>query len=368
MFGGLTNAEWQVWRQTGNYINLQTVLTAEDEEDFAAFTGLVPYFIKKIAEYSLPSYAKRMAKWQEDPEPGGGKWIKNALKKFAISVEDLDEHMTTMMDVLANPGEVAVAADNYNHQFFGETLTLPPNLIPICGFISVAIMKAFQEVDEIRLKAKISHPWIASIFRNANINASMRGFYFETYCLHFIKDHLKHLFGHEKGFSAAIDNAKIIPFAKDYPTSTVVATPDNINAIYWPSKWNLRYVDMVVRLHVKSTAALTGLHIMGVQVTLQNPGHHLNSLDFFTHLRQGTDRIDYQRYLTPDDLALPHRDMKFHLLWFLPAAATVVIPPHFVRWPLRPEVEIAANTWPPGTSLVAFKQKDITNRIHVVPV
>jgi hypothetical protein len=179
---------------------------------------------------------------------------------------------------------------------------------------------------------------------------------------------LKHLFGHKKGFSTAIDNAKIIPFAKDYPYSAVVASPDNINAIYWPSKWNLRYVDMVVRLHVKSTAALTGLHIMGVQVTLKNPGHHLNSLDFFTHLRQGTDRIDYQRYLTPGDFELPHRDVKFHLLWFLPAAATVKFPTDSVRWPLKPEVEIAANTWPPGTILSAYRQKDIANPIHVVQV
>jgi hypothetical protein len=125
-----------------------------------------------------------MATWHQHAEPGGGLWIKEELKKFALSVKDRDGHMTSTMDVLANPGEVSVAADNYNHQFFGETLTHPARLFPICGFISVAVMKGFEEVDEILLKGKMTYLWIASFFQNANVNELMRGFILKcTVCI-----------------------------------------------------------------------------------------------------------------------------------------------------------------------------------------
>jgi hypothetical protein len=242
-----------------------------------------------------------MATWHQHAEPGGGLWIKEELKKFALSVKDRDGHMTSTMDVLANPGEVSVAVDNYNHQFFGETLTLPARLFPICGFISVAVMKAFEEVDEILLKGKMTYLWIASILQNANINELMRGFYFKMYCLHFTKVHIRNLFANRKGFSAAKDN----------PDSSVVASADNINAIYWPPKWNLRYVNMLVRFRWKVHCLSRTSHHR-VQVTLQNPQDQLNSLRFFTHHPQRAN---------PRDFELEHGDVKFELQWFLPATA-----------------------------------------------
>jgi hypothetical protein len=49
----------------------------------------------------------------------------------------------------------------------------------------------------------------------------------------FYRSPFEALFVNRDGFSSAIDNAQIIPFALDYPNSIVVTSPDNINAVYW---------------------------------------------------------------------------------------------------------------------------------------
>jgi energy-coupling factor transporter ATP-binding protein EcfA2 len=58
VFGGLTDDEFELWQQYEPFNALSAVLTPEHRDDFRAFTGLVPYFIKKMSEYRSDSYDK----------------------------------------------------------------------------------------------------------------------------------------------------------------------------------------------------------------------------------------------------------------------------------------------------------------------
>lgn len=131
--------------------------------------------------------------------------------------------------------------------------------------------------------------WLLEGYRIAGSNASMKGFYYEKYCIALI------IFrnGEDHGW----DNIKLHNFTGNYPGVSDVNKELGMH-FYIPEKFNLRYVDLIVRW---LTPEFTLIQFL--QITLQSPLDHTNSFNVFTvaHNEDSRNVADYKRYIRDDD-------------------------------------------------------------------
>lgn len=142
-------------------------------------------------------------------------------------------------------------------------------------------------------------------------NAVMKGFAYEQF--HIAKilgdvDARRVILGMDVGAGIA---DKV--FSGDYPDSFALNTKKNTATLFRPRKYNLRYVDCVVR-HVDGTGAVT---ITAIQITLQTPHDHEKSLGFYLNVHDGM--ADCCRYQHTSD---KKNKTTHEFVWIVPHDAT----------------------------------------------
>lgn len=191
----------------------------------------------------------------------------------------------------------------------------------ICGCIEKIAVELVNQLQRDLMIHYCKGGWY--IFAVKGDNPVVKGFAYELYRI--------------SQFIRRRPSARVFRFMGNYP---VQIDQHERLTIYWPVKWNLRYVDFVTREVLKfapqtgkgrkrkktekrdNTAHPVTAIITAYQVTLSAPTTHTNSLEFYTtaHNEGGRNLADYERYQLPGETA-QHR-----FVWMIPHSTNSTLP------------------------------------------
>lgn len=245
----------------------------------------------------------------------GGKWIFNEMNKFSKRIEksEMDEHSGLMTCAIVGLIRSETFGDeHFDHRFFYRIADRLVLVLPISQYVSKVMSHILIDLKRTEYYAKLIPKWLTDVMDSELSNEVMKGFAYEQFYIAQI------LLGNVAQRHAILGvEIKVEPventFNGDYPTLSALNTAKNTATLFRPRKYNLRYVDCVVR-HVDSTGAVT---IIAIQITLQTPVDHQNSLEFYSTAHD--EMADCRRYEHTSDKERTHK-----FVWIVPHKAAKV--------------------------------------------
>jgi hypothetical protein len=319
---GLTNNEWNFWRDQGSYglVRDRIVNNNEGNHEFLFATGRNPLVLKIMSnELSNYTVAERDAMAFKDvvdlfcrsDVEGGGRYMLQEISSFFGKLGENRDTLKRSIQLMADSMIGKVISNNLeNHllyplQFFTMTKNTHglPILEPVCGIVCYYVKEYLREFERNLFRNSFNLDWVTAGL--SHTNSSIRGFCFEAYCLAHIDDiiaqHTTILqdFKVEKDFiDVATLKVKDIS-GGDIPLDMDVSGTDLPGGYFFvPKKWNCRYVDAVLKLvkvELKKRPKRKTTWLIPIQITVRNPTQKANCLNFYTN------NGDYTHYLTPGD-------------------------------------------------------------------
>jgi hypothetical protein len=327
LYGGITDGEWLQWKASGQFPLFATLTDPQEEQELKYFTGLVPLLLTRLGTYGKASLKEAYSEFENDTVLGaGGQWMYSSLREFSMPYLDNEHHVD--VDIYYSTMSAAIIGNKtpfsglalYDRRFFFRDKDHVVK--PIAGCISKMIVSIIGEIDyrhrRLIFQNNFNAKWVLSAFDGGN--PSVKRFAFEHYC---IRQLLQELGGYNK--------VKIVRFHGDFPDEQDIHDNELGTTVYWPYKWNLRFVDLVIR-NVKNipvsgatrsrskgakkqalSSSSKEVKIEAVQITFQTPQAHQDSLKFYT-LKRGSLLVDAERYHCSGSDAHNHHSF----LWILP--------------------------------------------------
>lgn len=361
VYDGLTADEWVVVKEHETVGSVYKRLTTSQQVQFDDLTGLVPLFISRMCalvrendaagEWDVKAGVPReqsqglsevhqtspdtpvdwtgvIAAYYADKSERGvsGGWILDHLKKFVGQTLARKEiaHLSTKSIVLTEMVKLfkgdagSVTCDLYDHRYFRQVDNM--TVRPICGFVRVIYEGVLrkEQVDNAAFTLLQEFKWYSRVANRGN--PSERGFALESFFIACLSDAAfvtKVVNGAPEGVIALIASSaiKVVHFEQNFPAREELSTSGC--TAYVPDKWNLRHVDLVLRIVLEKLT-----FICAMQITLQSPQEHRSSLDFYTRPykinQKDPDEVpqcDYSRYETASEAA--NGSATHQLVWVL---------------------------------------------------
>ena len=294
LYGGLTNVEWETWKNTSLSPFYQQ-LSPEDELKLIDLTGLVPDYLrllekhyKKYAGYE-DALSETFIAFEDDLAPTIYDNLAASSKKF-VSMNKT-KFMYQMARAIVDSCLIHLSVTLLDHRYFyhdsGGVLR------SVCGLVRRAMRIILEETHRDEFYALLTPEWMMSALQTGN--AVVRGFAFEVYAILRIVEHPS-IF-----INVTSIPCNVVRFEYDTPASSQLNTEGLI--MFIPMKFNHRYVDAVLR-YVRpcalpkkrkkgnqNVAERRAVEIYAVQITLQSFQSHKKSLDFF---KKGGDCARYE--------------------------------------------------------------------------
>ena len=128
-------------------------------------------------------------------------------------------------------------------------------------------------------------------------NPSVQGFAYETYAL-------IHLLTYPRKFNIPTldqQEIQIKSFRGEFPESSLLNCETNTAVLFWPNKWNKKFVDAVLRFISPQKL----LFLVGIQVTHEKIINHLKSYSFFSFASNAgfkgfLKQVEYEQLKNPE--------------------------------------------------------------------
>jgi len=280
------------------------------ESRYKDMTGMIPLYVKITCSYGLEDADDAIRKFLYDYGPCAGKWIRTAIYEYSIETikqGKKDEYIKVMTAAIGGLNFDNFASI-YSHRFF---FIKNDKLEPTCGvvrFFTAVVLKN-------DLLGNLTEGWVMKVWDSNQTNPSMKGFAFEMYGLAFMSRNFHDILRQNLLNAPQVKPAiQIIYFEGDYPLLRDLNVQPGTCVLFWPIKWNLRSIDAVLRWVFPDGA----IHIIYIQLTLNNPSTHTKSLRIYTDIHDG--KTDSQRY----EAATDGDSVNHMMLWLLPSTASVL--------------------------------------------
>ena len=295
LYGGLTNGEWETWKNTSRSPFYQQ-LSPEDELKLIDLTGLVPDYLSSIDEFykqyaaGEDALSETFSAFERYLAPTIYDDLAASSKKFMSVDKDIFVYQMAhaIVDTRSNVLSVTLLDHRY---FYSDSAGV---LRSVCGLVRRAMRKILEQTHKDDFYAILTPEWMMSALQTGN--AIVRGFAFEVYAIRRIVEHPS-IF-----INVASTPCNVVRFSLDSPPPSELNTEGL--TMFIPVKFNHRYVDAVLR-YVRPLSALPKkrkkgnqnvverrtVEIYAVQITLQSFQSHKKSLDFF---KKGGDCARYE--------------------------------------------------------------------------
>jgi hypothetical protein len=252
----LTEAEWDAWVATARFARLHIAHT--DSRDMRIelmyMTGRNPLVMALLCDYELPggltgacAIDAACEQYQHDNNHDlAGVRISLDLNRFLEDVDNrsagsglMKQHVSLLVCAMGECAGIAIADPRlYDSRYFVRENYV---LKPVCGFVAKAMAQLLAAQHMAQLQAELTPAWAAQALFSEN--RSVRGFAYELCTLANIQQILC-----DAGLCDRRYNFSIVFFEGDWPPAAQLNTEPGTAVFYWPRKWNLRYVDGVVRV------------------------------------------------------------------------------------------------------------------------
>jgi hypothetical protein len=221
---------------------------------------LIPFNIKNFEETVVPPGTVDIIQYKMD-HFAGIKTIQKHILEYPISIREPSfqaYHFALMMDSLAGRPNTE---GPYDYRYFFERDGL---IVPVSGLVRKLEANYLARNKSAQFHSELTPVWVNTGLQCSN--KSVQGFAFEQYCLSMIYRHPSFL------IKNLVSPCSIVYF--DDRSKLVLGESDC--TLFWPKNYWYPKVDAVLRYaNPKSTK------IIAIQVTLQDPSEHQQTLEFF---------------------------------------------------------------------------------------
>lgn len=313
LYGGLSIEEWDNWKA---HYPIYNNINLDQENELKYLTGLLPltlFALQTIAnQFHLTNLQDIYTNYLNSSNPSilGGLFVAMTTQQFIIKLSkdgNKKEHIRLMKDIISKNVTKLVSIYLLDCRFIMRDEN--NSFLPINGFyirIWMNVMTAMMDYQN-----EFDLHWANVVINNPYINQVVKGFAVEAYTVAKIINDYQNQY-RNKVF--------IVQFDGDYPAN--ISYEDDI-VIFWPMKYNLRYVDLIVRIYLmveKSSAKSKNSinkkmmnhrisKVVAYQIILQKIADHTHSLNFYTTEHQG--KVDALRYVVEGE------EIDHHFVWIV---------------------------------------------------
>ncbi len=263
--GGLTPREWRFWKSRSSCPVVRDLVEgSEDDLRIADFTGLIPFNIKNFERTEIPEDGEvvDIIQYKMDHFAGIGDIEKHILE-YPVSIKDPTfqaYHFALMIDSLAGKSNTN---GPYDYRYFFEQ---DRRIIPVSGLVRKLEANHLAMTKLQHFHNELTPDWvIAGLKCN---NKSVQGFAFEQFCLSMIY----------RSPSFLIPSVKLPCSISYFEDPSQLVLKQSECTLFWPKNYWYPKVDAVLRY---ANPAAKSTKIIAIQVTLQDPNNHQQTLEFF---------------------------------------------------------------------------------------
>lgn len=218
-------------------------------EEIEFLSGRIPLFVRELLGKPGSSWNQRQEDFLQQDSVGGGHWVYRHLRSFTqqIPPNEQNDHVQVIIKALGGIEDVQANQNHYDHQFFynqGKTV------VPINGIVSRFMIQILSVLNRRMFAQSVNSAWVDTTLRS-DANKSVKGFAFEAYVIAQLILNPGSYFPELKTLETEEqkESFQIIYFDSDFPQELALRNHQELGSctFYIPRKFNLRYVDLVIR-------------------------------------------------------------------------------------------------------------------------